>query len=118
MQITQKKEVNVPCRGRKTQRAIFLAPPPSKEDGKKNTAIPAHFYPDVLFIQGRLDLSPISDDEPTMQGEEPPHPDARRWRNRCRNVQRHHEVGERYPVQPVSWDEALEVGETPDERVH
>jgi hypothetical protein len=60
--------VNVPCRGRKTQRAIFLAPPPSKEDGKKNIAIPAHFYPDVLFIQGRLDSSPISDDEPTMQG--------------------------------------------------
>jgi hypothetical protein len=50
---------------------------PSKEDGKKNTATPAPFYPDVLFIQGRLELAPISDDEPTMQGEEPPQRDAR-----------------------------------------
>jgi hypothetical protein len=70
--VTRKKEVNVPCRGRKTQQAIFPAPPPSKEDGKKHTAIPAPFYPNILFIQGRLESLPVSDDEPTMQGEEPP----------------------------------------------
>jgi hypothetical protein len=70
--ITKTKEVNIPYRGRKTQRAILPAPLPSKEDGKKHTAMPTTFYPDVLFIQGRLESSPISDDEPTMQGEEPP----------------------------------------------
>jgi hypothetical protein len=32
----------------------------------------AHFYPGVLFIQGRSESVPISDDEPTMQGEECP----------------------------------------------
>jgi hypothetical protein len=44
----------------------------SKEDGKKNTTMPAPFYPDILFIQERLESVPISDDEPTMKGEEPP----------------------------------------------
>jgi hypothetical protein len=33
-------------------------------------------------------------------------------------VKRHHEAGEWDPVHPVSWDEASEVGESPDERVH
>jgi hypothetical protein len=66
--ITQKKEVNVPCRGRRTQWAIFSAPPPSKEDGKKHTTIPAPFYPDILFIQGRLESLPVSDDEPARGG--------------------------------------------------
>jgi hypothetical protein len=33
-------------------------------------------------------------------------------------VRRHQEAGERDPAQPVSRDEASEVGETPDERVH
>jgi hypothetical protein len=37
--------------------------------------------------------------------------------NRRRNARRHHEAGERDPVQPVSRDEISEVGETPDERV-
>jgi hypothetical protein len=70
--ITQKKEVNIPYRGRRTCRAILPIPPPSKEDGKKSTTTPAPFYPDVLFIRGRLEPAPISNDEPTMQGEEPP----------------------------------------------
>jgi hypothetical protein len=63
--ITRKKEMNVQCRGRKTQRAIFPAPPPSKEDGKQHTSILAPFYPDILFTQGRLESLPVSDDEPT-----------------------------------------------------
>lgn len=29
------------------------------------------FFPDVLFIQGRVEAAPISDDEPTVLGEEP-----------------------------------------------
>jgi hypothetical protein len=33
-------------------------------------------------------------------------------------VRRHHEARDRDPSQPVSRDEASEVGETPDERVH
>jgi hypothetical protein len=70
--ITQRREVNVPYRGRKTQRAILPTPPPLKEDEKKHTTVPAPFYPDVLFIHGRLESSPISDDEPTVLGEEPP----------------------------------------------
>jgi hypothetical protein len=53
-----------------------------------------------------------------MQGEEPPQRDARRRRNKRLNVRRHHEAGEQDPAQPVSRDEASEVGETPDERVH
>jgi hypothetical protein len=83
--ITRKKEINVPSKGRRTHRATFPVPLPSKEDGK-NTIAPTPFYPDILFIQGRLESAPISDDEPTMQGEEPPQRDARRWRNRRRNM--------------------------------
>jgi hypothetical protein len=73
------------------------------------------FYPDVLFIGGRVESSPISDDESTMPGEEPPQREARRRRNQRRNARRHHEAGERDLVQPVSRDEISEVGETPDE---
>jgi hypothetical protein len=116
--ITQKKEANVPSQGMRTRRAIFLAPSPSKEDGKRSTIAPAPFYPDILFIEGRLESSPIFDDEPTMQGEEPPQREAQRWRNRRRNMRQHHEAGERDPAQLVSRDEASEVGETPGGRVH
>jgi hypothetical protein len=70
--ITQKKEANVPSQGTRTHRAIFPTPSPTKEDGEKSAIAPAPFYPDVLFIGGRLESAPISDDEPTMQGEEPP----------------------------------------------
>jgi hypothetical protein len=64
-----------------------------------------------------VESSPISDDEPTVPGEEPPQREARRRRNRRQNIRRHHEAGERDPAQPVSRDEISEVGETPDERV-
>jgi hypothetical protein len=53
-----------------------------------------------------------------VQGEEPSQREARRRRNKCRNIQRHHEAGERDPAQPVSRDEVSEVGETPDERIY
>jgi hypothetical protein len=117
-QITRKKEANSPSQGTRTRRAIFPTPSPSKEDGKKSAITPAPFYPDILFIGGRLASAPIFDDEPTMQGEEPPQHEARRRRNRRRNIRRHHEAGEQDPAQPVSRDEALVVGKTPDDRVH
>jgi hypothetical protein len=75
--INQKKEISIPSQGRKTRQATFPIPPPSKEDGKKSTITSAPFYPNILFIQGRLESAPIFDDDPTMQGEEPPQRDAR-----------------------------------------
>jgi hypothetical protein len=45
---------------------------------KKSAVMPAPFYPDILFIGGRLESSPISNDEPTIEGEEPPQREARR----------------------------------------
>jgi hypothetical protein len=66
------------------------------------TATP--FYPDALFI-GRVESPPVSDDEPTAPGEEPPQRESHRRRNRRRNIRRHHEAGERDPAQPVSRDE-------------
>jgi hypothetical protein len=110
--------MDIPYQGRKEQRAIISTPPPSTEDEKKHTTAPAPFYPDILFIQGRLESSPVFDDEPTVLGEEPPQRDARRRRNRRCNVQRHHEAGERDSAQLVSRNEASEIGETPDERTH
>jgi hypothetical protein len=101
----------------KTHQAALLVPPSSKENRKKLVVTTTPFYPDVLFIRGRVESSPISDDEPTMPGEEPPQREARRRRNRRRNAQRHHEAGERDPAQLVSRDEISEVGETLDERV-
>jgi hypothetical protein len=80
------------------------------EDGKRSIIVPAPFYPDILFIRGRLESSPISDDEPTMQGEEPPQREARRWRNRHWNVWQHHEAGNEircspYPrTKPQKWE--------------
>jgi hypothetical protein len=76
--ITRKKEANVPSQGTRTRRAILLIPSPSKEDGKKSTIASAPFYPDLLFIMGRVEFAPIFDNEPTMQGEEPPQREARR----------------------------------------
>jgi hypothetical protein len=64
-----------------------------------------------------VESSPISDDEPTVPGEEPPQREAHRRRDRHRNARRHHEAGERDPAQPVSQDEISEVGKTSDERV-
>jgi hypothetical protein len=63
--ITRRREMDILDRGGKAQRTITLTPPPSKEDEKKCTAATAPFFPDILFIQGRL-------------GEEPPQRDARR----------------------------------------
>jgi hypothetical protein len=111
--ITRKKEAH----GIEVRQAALLAPSPSKKDIKKFVTTATTFYPDVLFIGGRVESSPISDDEPTVPGEEPPQREARRWRNRRRNIRRHHEAGEWDSAQPVPRDEISEVGETPDERV-
>jgi hypothetical protein len=91
-------------------------PPPLKENGKKIATTAAPFYPDILFI-GRVESPPVSDDEPTAPGEEPPQRESHRQRNRRRNIRRHHEAGERDPEQPVSRDKVSEIGETPEERV-
>jgi hypothetical protein len=100
----------------KDHQADLSAPPPSKENRKKIAVTATPFYPDVLFI-GKVESPPISDDEPTAPGEEPPQRESRRRRNRHRNIRRHHEAGERDPTQPVSRDEVSEAGETPEERV-
>jgi hypothetical protein len=75
--ITRKKETNE----MKARHAALLVPPPSKEDRKKLVIRTTPFYPNVLFIGGRAESSPISDDEPTIPGEEPPEREARRRRN-------------------------------------
>jgi hypothetical protein len=101
------------------------SPPTNSEDtGKaqppalrrKIATIATPFYPDVLFI-GRVESPPISDDEPTAPGEEPPQRESYRRRNRRRNIRQYHQAGERDPEQPVSRDEISEMGETPEERV-
>jgi hypothetical protein len=48
--ITRKKEVNIPSQGRRARQSTFPIPLPSKEDRRKNTVVPAPFYPDILFI--------------------------------------------------------------------
>jgi hypothetical protein len=50
--ITRKKEANVPSQGTRARCAIFQAPSPSKEDGRKSAITLAPFYPDILFIGG------------------------------------------------------------------
>jgi hypothetical protein len=72
--ITGKKETNEI----KARQAALLAPPPSKENRKKFVVMTTPFYPDILFIEGRVESSPISDDKPTVPGEEPPQREARR----------------------------------------
>jgi hypothetical protein len=69
--ITRKKET-------KTRQAALLVPPPSKENKKKLVITTTPFYPDILFIGGRVESSPISNDEPTVPREEPPQREARR----------------------------------------
>jgi hypothetical protein len=66
--ITKKKEAS----GIEARQASLLTPSPSKKDRKKFVTTTTPFYPDVLFIGGRVESSPISDDEPTVPGEEPP----------------------------------------------
>jgi hypothetical protein len=72
--ITRRKEA-------KDHQANLSVPPPSKENRKKTVVIGTPFYPDVLFI-GRVESPPVSDDEPTAPGEEPPQRESRRRRNR------------------------------------
>jgi hypothetical protein len=110
--ITRKKEAN---KAKDCQTALSV-PPSSKENGKKFITAAVPFYPDVLFI-GRVESPPVSDDEPTALGEEPPQRESHRRRNRRRNIRRHHEARERDPAQPVSRDEVSKIGETPEERV-
>jgi hypothetical protein len=64
----------------KARQAALLVPPPSKENRKKLVAMIVSFYPDVLFIGGRVESSPVSDDEPTALGEEPLQRESRRRR--------------------------------------
>jgi hypothetical protein len=112
-QITRRKEANKV----EDHQTALLIPPPSKENRKKLVTKIVPFYPDVLFIGGRVESTPISDDEPTAPGEEPLQREYHRRRNRRRNIRRHHEVRERDPTQPVSRDEILEMGETLEERI-
>jgi hypothetical protein len=112
-QITRRKEANKV----KDRQAALLVPPPSKENRKELITTTVPFYPDVLFIGGRVESTPISDDEPTAPGEEPLQRESRRRRNRHRNIRRHHEARERDSTQLVSRDEISEMGETPEERV-
>jgi hypothetical protein len=109
--ITMKKEPN----GVKARQAALQVSPPSKENRKKLVSTTTPFYPDVLFIKGRVEFTPVSDDEPTAPGGEPLQRESRRRRNQCRNIRRHHEAREHDLTQPVSRDEVSEVGETPDE---
>jgi hypothetical protein len=92
--ITRKKETNEV----KARQAALLVPPPSKENRKKLVAMTVPFYPDVLFIGGRAESSPVSNDEPTAPGEEPLQRESRRRRNGRGNIRRHHEAGERDPA--------------------
>jgi hypothetical protein len=75
-QIARKKETNKI--GRK--QVVLSVPPPSKENRKKIATTAAPFYPDVLFI-GRVESPPVSDNEPTAPGEEPPQRESCRRRN-------------------------------------
>jgi hypothetical protein len=71
--ITRKKET-------KTHQVSLLVPLPSKENRKKLVVTTTPFYPNVLFIGGRVELSPISNDEPIVPGQEPPQREACRQR--------------------------------------
>jgi hypothetical protein len=88
--ITRKKEAN---KARDRQAALSV-PPSSKESRKRIVATTVPFYPDILFIGGRVESNPISNDEPTGPGEEPLQRESRWRRNQHRNIRRHHEAGE------------------------
>jgi hypothetical protein len=96
-QITRKKETNEIGR----RQAVLSVPSSSKEGRKKVATTTVPFYPDVLLIE-RAESPPISDDEPTVPGEELPQRESRRRRNQRRNIRRHHKAGELDPAQPVS----------------
>jgi hypothetical protein len=92
--ITRKNKAS----GIEARQAALPTPSPSKKDRKKFVTVATPFYSDVLFIGGRVESSPISDDEPTMPGEEPLQREARRRRNQRQNIRRHHEAEERDPA--------------------
>jgi hypothetical protein len=50
---------------------IVLAALPSWETDGAHDVAPSSFFSDVLFIQGRVEDTPISDDEPIVLGEDP-----------------------------------------------
>jgi hypothetical protein len=81
MDITRKKETNETER----RQAVLSVPSSSKEGRKKVATTTVPFYHDVLFI-GRVESPPISNNEPTVPGEEPPQRESRRRRNRRRNI--------------------------------
>jgi hypothetical protein len=72
--ITRRKEANKV----KDHQTALLVPPPSKENRNKLAITMVPFYPDILFIGGRVESTPISDDEPTASGEEPLQRESRR----------------------------------------
>jgi hypothetical protein len=67
-QITRKREAS----RIEARQVVLSTPSPSKKDRKKLITTATPFYHDALFIGGTVESSPISDDEPTMPGEEPP----------------------------------------------
>jgi hypothetical protein len=44
----------------------------SREMARAQNATPSYFFLNVLFIQGRIEDAPVSDDEPTVRREVPP----------------------------------------------
>jgi hypothetical protein len=62
--------MNTPNRGREALQTVATIALPLRENEKERTTATAPFFPDILFIQGRLETSPISDDEPNVLGEE------------------------------------------------
>jgi hypothetical protein len=114
------------------QRGVGLREP---NLGKTNPRVSLHYSLAICFVPSLVDLiifltltrlvvviifenfSFALFTPPLGDFQEPPQRESRRWRNRRRNVRRHHEAGERNPEQPVSRDEVSEIGETPEERV-
>jgi hypothetical protein len=63
--ITRKKEANKV----KDYQTALSVPPSSKENRKRLVTTIVPFYPDIIFIGGRVESNPVSDDEPTTLGE-------------------------------------------------
>jgi hypothetical protein len=57
---------------REHRRQSFWLLCPQGRTGKDASPLPPPFFPSALFIQGRVETTPISNDELTMLGEEPP----------------------------------------------
>lgn len=94
----------------KSRRPHWLPSPQEQRLGCPGVA-PRPYFPDVLFIHERIEDTPISDDEPTLQGEEPPQHETLHHRNRRQNARCHHTTREWDPIELVSRDEAYEAGE-------